>query len=1149
MSIALSEFWTRLVRSGITDAAGCKQLAAAYSQANQGTPPSDSQALAEFLMESGALTRFQSEALFANPPRELKSGNFLIRSDRGPSPFGRWIPVRRLDDGRSGLLYRVPLDQLAGGRDQWLKAHQEVSVKGLQQFEYENLSSWALVFSPIANGVSLHEHLATSPVMDASAVCKIGIRIAKILESMHLRPLVHGAVRADHVWWDQGQDVTLLRDPSCPPLGVAAAGSDHWIDAVEGPEFYAAPELNDPNAAPSVQSDIYSLGCLLFRLATGRYPIDGSSPANTLAAHSTEMPPELSEAIAKGEAGEPLFRVLAFAMAKSPSARFASAAQLNSALTAILSLLENREPSDSSAQPSADVTGATMSKPTNKSVAQPSARRGTGKSATNPSPSKPIPGPSNSTSESTNPAKKEAKQSPQSRKSTSKEPSKRVAKQEAKKQADNTPDVKKRRAEEKGDSNADSVARERKTSVAAEKTDAAAEKNTDAAKKAGGGKSVKADAPTVPMHTGDLPTRAGVIASEVTQPLSSPPSAAVPTPVHSASTGAPVVASGETTSQNKTVGVTTSGDVTRASASSPVAAQHGQPPAPPTEGEARRPLRARRKKKSKAPIVLGALCVAVLMLVIGLAVPRGSDPEPDVTPKRPRIPTVIPAVTNRPPTNPEPTPPPDAVSGYELVADGRLLFVPPYPADSNTAPLELLPPGPAVILFFRYSQVLESSLGDDLVASLSPELEQLLAKISERAKVSPDDIETCSVALHPGKEGWPQVSLAITLKEPVDAKELLEVWQVAASRTKDGATIYAGDSVDGDAFYFPGDTSSPVRRFAVGSVEQVSEVAAAEGGAIPLPRSAQTLWNSSSDQADFVALISPNFLFADGREMLASTAPEFSGPLKSALQPDVASMLLALDIDNDNLFVETRLAPSGGISEAALMRAVSERVSQWPQWADEFIVDSVPDPSWRLLASRLPSMMRFVSDNVRFGVSDGAVVANTYLPAQAVPQVTLATLLAMNTPAGNAVAVATPKAQPPLTVEEMLDRKMSVAFEQESLEFAIDNIVGAFKKDLPSGSTMPSVRIIGGDLQLMGITQNQQVRDFSKDGVPLRRVLTDLVIGANPDKSATGPKDVKQALIWVVADDEENPGKKVILVTTRQAADGKYELPTEFVAE
>ena len=190
-------------------------------------------------------------------------------------------------------------------------------------------------------------------------------------------------------------------------------------------------------------------------------------------------------------------------------------------------------------------------------------------------------------------------------------------------------------------------------------------------------------------------------------------------------------------------------------------------------------------------------------------------------------------------------------------------------------------------------------------------------------------------------------------------------------------------------------------------------------------------------------------------------------------------------------------------------------------------------------------MMRYVVDQVRFGISGGSVVANMYLPQQAVPQVTLATLLAMNTRAGGSTTAIAPPSQS-LTVEEMLSRKMSVSFDQESLESAIEAIVGDYQRTLPTGAKLPPVQIIGGDLQKMGITQNQQVRNFTKTDLPLRTVLTDLVLGANPDKSATGPKDPKQALIWVLADDPEDPGQKAILVTTRQAAENKYDLPEEF---
>ena len=123
---------------------------------------------------------------------------------------------------------------------------------------------------------------------------------------------------------------------------------------------------------------------------------------------------------------------------------------------------------------------------------------------------------------------------------------------------------------------------------------------------------------------------------------------------------------------------------------------------------------------------------------------------------------------------------------------------------------------------------------------------------------------------------------------------------------------------------------------------------------------------------------------------------------------------------------------------------------------------------------------------------------------------------------------------------------MSISFLQFSLQFAVDAVVDEFSQTLPDGSTMPKVRIIGGDLEKNGITQNQQIRGFEREDKPLRSVLTDLVLGANPDKTATGPKDVKQSLVWVVHPVGKPPEETEILVTTRDAAAGQYVLPAEF---
>ena len=491
------------------------------------------------------------------------------------------------------------------------------------------------------------------------------------------------------------------------------------------------------------------------------------------------------------------------------------------------------------------------------------------------------------------------------------------------------------------------------------------------------------------------------------------------------------------------------------------------------------------------------------------------------------------------------------MKGITVIESDRLLWVPPFAYDSAAPSLELLPPGPPVVLTVALSRMVGDSSWQPMRTAFSTELEPLLQKAATRAGVAANQIAHCTAALFPGTAGRPEVCLAIVLDRPVSIEVLAESWDAVASGTPDGATIYAGDG-EGDTYFVAGGEKGKVGpdamvdRFAVGSLERILEVAENEGGSIPLPRAMQTLWNQSSAESDLVALITPNFLFADGRELLNAAVPEFEEPAKRWLIPDVGALAVSVAVEESKLYVEMRQIPSGGATPVMLLKRFRESITQWPVWAEDFIVRSVQDPSWRLLATRLPIMLRFVGKYTRSTMEEEAVVASVYLPTDAAAQVALGTVLALNTKPGQALAEAPTKTQT-LSVEDMLDRPMSISFVQQSLQFAINGVVDEFSQSLPPGSTMPKVRIIGGDLQLNGITQNQQIRGFEKDNVPLRTVLTELLLGANPDKTATGPKDPKQSLVWVVHPVGKSPAETEILITTREASKDKYELPDEFV--
>ena len=565
-----------------------------------------------------------------------------------------------------------------------------------------------------------------------------------------------------------------------------------------------------------------------------------------------------------------------------------------------------------------------------------------------------------------------------------------------------------------------------------------------------------------------------------------------------------------------------------------------------------RRVRKRNRRDRRGPIIIGSSAVAVLLLLVALVMRSTNDSTP---PERPRpTPRQVAVVTPKPASlDPAATTAPatSAAGGFELVRDETTLWAPPWPADSAAPPLDLVVPGAQAILSIRPKSLLRDGAEADWLAWFGQDFEPALQQLSKRAGVEPKSIDRLVIGMVAGIDGEPNASIAVWLAQPTELKTLREKWGVSASKTPTGETIFAGEEPDSDAYFIAGDAitdATSVSSFAVGSLDMIRLIAEGGGGAIPLSRPLQTAWDQTSESADVVVMVVPNFLFADGRKMLQRFAPRSIEPLKSLLIPNVTAAVVAIDT-REKWYGEVKLLPGGGTTAAGLARAIQDRTAELPASAESFLVDSDIAPSWRAMAIRLPQYLRAINDQSRYGVSATLATANFYLPAAAAPQVTLASLLAMST-TPQAVAIAVPTTTPTtLTIEQMLNTNLSVSFEQESLEFAVAMIGDEFSTGLPEGTPRPKITIIGGDLEKSGITQNQQVRDFNMRDVPLREALTRLVAGANPDKTVTNVTEEKQSLVWVVdpASNDQNPS---LLITTRPEATAKaYKLPKEFVAE
>lgn len=146
-------------------------------------------------------------------------------------------------------------------------------------------------------GSTLASELAERGPFAAADLIQVAIELSRALSAVHRAGLVHRDVKTQNV----------LRDAT-GRIVLGDFGTGRELDAREdaagmaGTPAYLAPEIFERLPA-TPQSDLYSLGALLFHLATGRFPVPGRSMRELRDAHAEgkrtplhQLRPDLSSA-------------------------------------------------------------------------------------------------------------------------------------------------------------------------------------------------------------------------------------------------------------------------------------------------------------------------------------------------------------------------------------------------------------------------------------------------------------------------------------------------------------------------------------------------------------------------------------------------------------------------------------------------------------------------------------------------------------------------------------------------------------------------------------------------------------------------------------------------------------------------------------
>jgi predicted Ser/Thr protein kinase len=178
------------------------------------------------------------------------------------------------------------------------------------------------------DGDTLDDLLRREGPLPTGRAVAIAEPVARALEAAHQKGMVHRDVKPGNIMVDRSGTVKVV------DFGIARAAANDTLTrtgTVLGTAAYFSPEQAQGETVDA-RSDVYSLGCVLYEMLTGRQPFTAESPLAVAYKHVREdpVPPSRLNRNVPPE----LDTVVMTAMAKDPVARYPSGGPMREALSA-----------------------------------------------------------------------------------------------------------------------------------------------------------------------------------------------------------------------------------------------------------------------------------------------------------------------------------------------------------------------------------------------------------------------------------------------------------------------------------------------------------------------------------------------------------------------------------------------------------------------------------------------------------------------------------------------------------------------------------------------------------------------------------------------------------------------------------------------